>query len=111
MNESMTIKEIFLKVIIAYSDNATMPSIEYEPNQDTLRIAYITLYAKPDDVSMEDICRGMSQEVGDELMYAIGDYCAYGRGSLEERAVLLEYAGKYCTALYKDLMEGTYIRQ
>ena len=109
---TLTIKELMLKVIEYFSDGI-MGSAEYEPNLGNLQIAATVIKSKADDVSMAEICSGMSQEVGNEVMCAMGDYYAYSKGTAEEvpeeSAMILNYAQQFCEPLYKDLTEDTYM--
>jgi hypothetical protein len=103
--KDLTPKALFLKVIEEYLDGIGSP--EYDPNTGNLEIAKIVILSKPDDTLADNLCEGMSQEVGNEVMCAIGDFCAYNE--LADNR-LLDYIEKYCAQLFKDLMDNTYIK-
>lgn len=104
----MTPKVLFLKVISHYLSNAG--SAEYTPTPQLLEIARIVTASKPDEVSLDNICIGMSSAVSDEVMHMLGDYYSYYLSSTDESStIILEFSQRYCPALHKDLTEGNYL--
>ena len=104
----MTPKALFLKVISHYLSNAG--SAEYTPTPQLLEIARIVTASKPDEVSLDNICIGMSSAVSDEVMHMLGDYYSHHLKSKSEEAVMiLGFALKFCKPLHDDLLTGSYI--